>query len=102
MVPHVSRVLAVAQSCKKKDSTANEKITKIFLYAKWASEDERNAIQVKRDASNHSMLEVKNTVTEHEKVLHSHDNAAHTLGEQAETTYARPRYDAPPTRSFKF
>lgn len=77
-----SRVLAVAQSAKERLSSQRENHERI-LASKVQVEEERNAIQAKRDASSSSMLEAKSTVTEHEKVLHSHDNAAHVLGEQA-------------------
>ena len=78
-----SRLLAVAQSAKDRLSSQKESRNRTVDSAAQIDE-ERKAIQAKRDETSRSIQDAKNTEVEHEKVLHTHDNAAHTLGEQAE------------------
>lgn len=78
-----SRLLAVAQSAKERLGSLQEQHERA-TESKSNIEDERRTFQTNRDTASRLMCEARDTVTEHEKVLHSHDNEAHALGEQAE------------------
>ena len=78
-----SRLHAIAQSANERLSSQREQQGRA-TESKTKVVEELQAVQEKRDETSHNMLQAKNTVEEHEKVLHKHDSASHALGEQAE------------------
>ncbi len=78
-----SRLHAVAQSAKERLNSENEQHSRAAA-SKTRAEEEHRSLETKREETSLLMAEAKSTVSEHETVLKTHDNASHALGEQAE------------------
>jgi len=78
-----SRLNAVSQSAKDRLSSQQEQRGRA-LGNKSKLEDELATCRSHKENTINLMRESKQTVEQHEAVLHAHDNASHSLGERAE------------------
>lgn len=78
-----SQIQAVAQTAKERLNSQREH----FIRTQKSSAQVKSELETfrsTRDETTKRMTEAKETVSEHEKVLKTHDSASHALGEQAE------------------